>query len=55
LKNPNVSTVITGASKVSQVEENFKCLEIVDKLDEAMMKRIEEILGNKPSLPDARM
>ena len=32
LKNPNVSTVITGASKVSQVTENMKALDVLPKL-----------------------
>mgnify|MGYP000999221397 CR=1 FL=1 len=48
LKNPNVSTVITGASKASQVHENMKALELVDKLTEDVMAKIEEILGNQP-------
>ncbi len=44
LKNERVSTVITGASRGSQVTENMKALEVVDRLDEAAMSRIEEIL-----------
>lgn len=48
LKNPNVSTVITGASNVKQVEQNMKAMELVDKVDEAAMEKIEEILDNKP-------
>lgn len=48
LKNPNVSTVITGASRPQQVGENMKALDLVDKLDESVMARIDEILGNKP-------
>jgi voltage-dependent potassium channel beta subunit len=48
LKNPNVSTVITGASKAEQVTENMQALEVVEKLDESLMERIEVILGNKP-------
>src|SRR6266566_2540822 len=44
LKNPNVSTVITGASKPQQVRENMKAGEVVDQLDEGVMKRIESIL-----------
>ena len=43
LKNPNVSTVITGASKVSQVEENMKAITIKDQLTEDVMGRINEI------------
>jgi voltage-dependent potassium channel beta subunit len=48
LKNPHVSTVITGASKLEQVIENIKSLEVANKLDEAVMARIEMILNNKP-------
>jgi len=48
LKNPNVSTVITGASKVEQVVENFKSLEIVPKLTSEIMEEIEKVLNNKP-------
>ncbi len=44
LKNPNVSSVITGASKPEQVRENMKAGEVVDQLDEGVMKRIESIL-----------
>ncbi len=49
LQNPNVSTVITGASKVWQVEENMKALDYVEKLTPAVMERIEGILENKPA------
>jgi voltage-dependent potassium channel beta subunit len=48
LKNPNVSTVITGASKPEQVVENMKALDVVDKLTPEVMERIEGILDNKP-------
>lgn len=48
LRNPNVSTVITGASNVKQVEQNMKAIELVDKVDDAAMEKIEEILDNKP-------
>jgi aryl-alcohol dehydrogenase-like predicted oxidoreductase len=48
LKNPHVSTVITGASRVSQVHENMQALDVVEKLTPDMMERIEGILGNKP-------
>ena len=50
LKNPNVSTVITGASKVSQVAENMKALDVLPKLTADVMDRIEKILSNKPEL-----
>jgi aryl-alcohol dehydrogenase-like predicted oxidoreductase len=48
LKNPHVSTVITGASKPEQVRENMKALEIAPKLTTEVMDRIEAILDNKP-------
>jgi len=48
LKNPNVSTVITGASRVSQVHENMKSLDLVGKLTPDVMEKIETALKNKP-------
>jgi voltage-dependent potassium channel beta subunit len=41
LKNPNVSTVITGASRVSQVTENMKALDVVPKLTPDVVAAIE--------------
>ena len=49
LKNPNVSTVITGASRPEQVVENMKALDVVEKLTPEVMERIEMILQNKPA------
>ncbi|MEO1481427.1 MAG: aldo/keto reductase [Myxococcota bacterium] len=55
LLNPNVSTVITGASRVEQVEENLKALELYKKIDAAVVHRIAEVLGNTPEPePDMR-
>lgn len=48
LKNPHVSTVILGASKVSQLEENLKATETAALLTEEVMEKIEGILQNKP-------
>jgi voltage-dependent potassium channel beta subunit len=42
-KNPNVSTVITGASRVDQLKENLKALEVIEKLDKSTMARIEAV------------
>ena len=42
-KNPNVSTVITGASRVSQVEENLKAADVIPKLTADVMARIDGI------------
>jgi voltage-dependent potassium channel beta subunit len=44
-RNPNVSTVITGASRVEQVEENMRSLEVLDRLDDEVMARIDEAMG----------
>lgn len=49
LNNPNVSTVITGASKVKQVEQNMKTMDVIDKVDDEVIAKIEEILDNKPN------
>ena len=46
--NPDVSTCIIGATKVSQIEENCKALEIVKKLDKETLIEIENILDNAP-------
>ena len=48
LKNPHVSAVITGASKVEQVKENMQALTVVAKLDDEALSRIEAVLNNKP-------
>ena len=45
MKNPNVSTVITGASRVEQVKENMKAMEVLPKLTSEVMARIEEVIG----------
>ncbi len=45
LKNPNVSTVITGASRVEQVAENMKALSVAAQLVPDVLARIQEIVG----------
>jgi voltage-dependent potassium channel beta subunit len=44
LKNANVSTVITGASRAAQVHENMKALDVVAKLTPEVMARVDEAL-----------
>jgi aryl-alcohol dehydrogenase-like predicted oxidoreductase len=39
--NPHVSTVITGASRPSQVVENMAALEVLERLDEDVIARVE--------------
>lgn len=48
LKNENVSTVILGSSKPKQLKENLTCLDVLPKLTDEVMERIEAILENKP-------
>jgi voltage-dependent potassium channel beta subunit len=45
LKNPNVSTVITGASRAAQVGENLKALDVLPKLTDEVMSAIAEIIA----------
>lgn len=52
LKNPNVSTVILGASRLSQLEDNLKAMDVTDKLDASVMERIDAVLDNKPAGPE---
>jgi voltage-dependent potassium channel beta subunit len=48
LKNPNVSTVITGASRTEQVIENMQALHVAGRLTGEVMEQIEQVLQNKP-------
>jgi voltage-dependent potassium channel beta subunit len=41
--NPQVSTVITGASRAEQVTENMAALEVLERLDDELLARIDEI------------
>lgn len=45
LKNPRVSTVILGASRVEQLTENLAALDFVDKIDDAVLTRLDEATG----------
>jgi voltage-dependent potassium channel beta subunit len=51
LKNPNVSTVILGASKTHHLKENLKALEVEKQMTDEVMQRIEAILENAPEHP----
>ena len=48
LRNPNVSSVILGASKPEQLKENFGALDVVDRLTPEVMKRIDAV--SKPAI-----
>ena len=43
--NPNVSSVITGASRVEQVEANFGALAVIDRLDTDVLERIDDAIA----------
>ena len=51
LKNPNVSTVILGATKPEQLQETLHATHILPLLTDEVMERIENILQNKPQHP----
>ncbi|KAJ5146212.1 uncharacterized protein N7515_000776 [Penicillium bovifimosum] len=50
LKNPNISSMITGASRPEQVRENLKALEVVELLTDEVIERIEAAVGSKPAV-----
>jgi aryl-alcohol dehydrogenase-like predicted oxidoreductase len=54
LKNENVSSVITGASRPEQIVENVKCLQVLGKLKPEVMDEIDNLMGSKPALDPAR-
>ena len=45
LRNPNVSSVILGASRVSQLEENLRALDVAARVDDAGWQRIEAVFA----------
>jgi voltage-dependent potassium channel beta subunit len=51
LKNPNVSTVILGATRKQQLLENLKALEAVNLLKAEVMDKIEKLMGTRPARP----
>jgi voltage-dependent potassium channel beta subunit len=51
IKNPNVTTAILGATKPEQLKDNLTALEVLPKLSEEIMKRIDEVMGTKPQEP----
>ena len=49
LRLPEISSVITGASRASQVSENLKAIQLKDRLTPDVLRRIETILNNDPN------
>ncbi|NPV74943.1 MAG: aldo/keto reductase [Anaerolineae bacterium] len=52
LRLPEMTSVILGASKVHQLKENLKAVELKKKLTPDVLQRIEEILDNNPCPPE---
>ena len=51
VRNPRVSTVITGATRVEQITENMKALDVVPRLVPDVLARIDGIVN--PAAPAA--
>ncbi|WP_045856486.1 potassium channel beta subunit family protein [Teredinibacter purpureus] len=51
LKNPNVSTVILGASKTEQLKDNVAALPVVEMLTPEIMELIDGVVQNRPAEP----
>ncbi|MFP3855226.1 MAG: aldo/keto reductase [Anaerolineales bacterium] len=45
LRHPEITSVITGATKLSHLEDNLEAPNVLDKLDEDVLGRIDSILG----------
>ena len=50
-KNPNVSTVILGASKVIHLKETLTALDVIPLITKEVEVKIEKVLDNKPEAP----
>ena len=48
LRRKEVTSVITGATKLHQLKENIQAAEAVEKLTDEVVQRIEDILNNAP-------
>ena len=51
--NPNVSSVITDATKECQIQENMKAIALIPKLTSDVMGKIEAIVQSKPKQPES--
>lgn len=54
IKNPHISSAITGASRVEQIHQSVQALDVLPKLTDEVMNEIDEILQNKPKVPTRR-
>ncbi len=51
IKNPNVTTAILGATKENQLKENLNALDLLPKLTQEVMDKIDLVMGTKPIMP----
>ncbi len=51
IRNKHVTTAILGATKEEQLLENLKALDVLPKLTDEVMMKIDEIMGTKPEMP----
>ena len=49
-RNKNVSTVITGATSREQVLENMQAAQVLPKLDDNVLRRIDEVVAKSPQI-----
>ena len=52
IKNPNVTTAILGATKKEQLLDNLKALEVLPKLTDEAMNKIDAVMKTKPAVPE---
>ncbi|KAF3610722.1 hypothetical protein DY000_02048659 [Brassica cretica] len=51
--NPNVSSVITGATRESQIQENMKAVDVIPLLTPHVLDKIEQVIQSKPKRPES--
>lgn len=51
--NPNISSVIMGFTRLSQLEDNLGALATIPLIDEAVTAEIDQVLGNTPAASGA--
>src|SRR5690606_35391364 len=52
IRNPTVTSAILGSTKIHQLEENLKALEVLPLLSDEIMERVDNVMQTKPVLPE---
>jgi aryl-alcohol dehydrogenase-like predicted oxidoreductase len=52
INNPHVTTAILGATNKKQLLENLKSIDIIPKLNNEILEKLETIVKTKPVLPE---